>query len=43
VGKLCPSETPEGSTGYEKHLVEISTSAGDEKQIKLGFIMGVIP
>src|SRR3990172_7705049 len=47
-GRVCPSETPEGpNCGLVKNfaqLVEISTSAGDEKQIKNHlYDLGVVP
>ncbi len=47
-GRVCPSETPEGpNCGLVKNfaqLVEISTSAGDEKQFKDQlFEMGAVP
>lgn len=47
-GRICPSETPEGpNCGLVKNfaqLVEISTSAGNETQIKnMLFEMGVAP
>lgn len=47
-GRICPSETPEGpNCGLVKNfaqLVEISTSAGNETQIKnMLFEMGVVP
>ncbi|VVB85648.1 DNA-directed RNA polymerase subunit B'' [uncultured archaeon] len=47
-GRVCPSETPEGpNCGLVKNfaqLVEISTSAGDEKQIKNQlYEMGLVP
>ncbi len=47
-GRVCPSETPEGpNCGLVKNfaqLVEISTSAGDDKQFKIMlFDMGIVP
>ncbi len=47
-GRICPSETPEGpNCGLVKNfaqLVEISTSGGDEKQIKnMLYELGVAP
>lgn len=47
-GRICPSETPEGpNCGLVKNfaqLVEISTSAGDERELKkMLYDMGVTP
>ncbi|TRZ90353.1 MAG: DNA-directed RNA polymerase subunit B'', partial [Methanosarcinales archaeon] len=47
-GRVCPSETPEGpNCGLVKNfaqLVEISTSAGEDKQFKtMLFEMGIVP